>query len=91
MGPAEENGVRKANKVFGNMFRWKGTLMKKIATIVAVFLLITDVANAATLVSGSCRLLVTMDGAKYVGTYCMDFSCSVTTNYIFDTLCPFSI
>ncbi len=51
----------------------------------------TAPVSAANLKPGTCRGISTSNGYKYVGTYCVDFQCTVTTTMMFDSFCPFSI
>ena len=51
----------------------------------------TTEVNADTLKAGSCRGISTSNGYKYVGTYCVDFSCSVERTVMFDSWCPYNI
>ena len=53
--------------------------------------LLAGSAAAATLKAGSCRSINTQSGLKYVGTYCVDYQCTVTTTLMFDTWCPYSV
>jgi hypothetical protein len=62
-----------------------------IGCAVALQLAFIGAANAATLKAGTCRGVSTNSGYKYVGTYCVDFSCSVTTTLMFDSWCPYSV
>jgi len=63
-----------------------------IATILAVGAsMIAAPATAATLKAGSCRGVSTPQGYKYIGTYCVDFRCTVTTTLMFDSWCPYSV
>lgn len=55
----------------------------------AALLLVIPNADAATLKAGTCRGIATTSGYKYVGTYCVDFSCSVTVTLIFSSYCPY--
>lgn len=57
-----------------------------VATITAAPLAF---ARAGTLVS--CDFVSTQNGARYIGTYCVDFACSYTTTRIFTSYCPYSI
>jgi Co/Zn/Cd efflux system component len=63
----------------------------KTLLLIAVFGLASNLANAATLKSGSCRGVSTPNGFKYVGTYCEDYACSVISTYMFDSWCPYSV
>ena len=57
-----------------------------VATITAAPLAF---ARAGTLVS--CDFVSTQNGARYIGTYCVDYACSYTTTRIFTSYCPYSI
>lgn len=63
----------------------------KLVCLLSFFLLASNIAIAATLKSGTCRGISTEKGYKYVGTYCEDFACTVTTTYMFDSWCPYSV
>lgn len=54
-------------------------------------LLVNSGVQAATLKAGTCKGISTSSGYKYVGTYCVDFACTVVTDLIFDTYCPHSV
>lgn len=71
------------------MKRKHSKIKRAILAIIALFS-ITSV-DAATLMAGSCRGISTSSGFKYVGTYCEDFQCTVTSTYIFDSWCPYQI
>lgn len=62
----------------------------KITLLVSALALISSLANAATLKSGSCRGVSTSNGFKYVGTYCEDYACTVTSVRMFNSFCPFN-
>lgn len=64
-------------------------MIKKL--ILALALVIPMVAISATLKAGSCRGISTSQGYKYVGLYCEDYQCTVVTQYIFDSWCPYQI
>ena len=59
--------------------------------MLAVLAAFSSVADAATLKSGTCRGVNTPNGYKYVGTYCIDYGCTVVQTYMFDSYCPYSI
>jgi len=63
----------------------------KLVLFVSFFCLASGIANAATLKAGTCRGISTANGFKYVGTYCEDYACTVTSTHIFDSWCPYSI
>lgn len=65
--------------------------MKKLLTLLfAVSVLATPIlAMAATL--KTCEGISTDRGYKYVGVYCVDFACTVTTTRMFDSWCPYQI
>ena len=65
------------------------SVKRLILAIIAIFTL--SHVQAATLKVGSCRAISTTNGLQYVGTYCEDFSCTVTSTYIFKTWCPYQI
>lgn len=62
---------------------------KKVA--IASLIVISFSAQAATLKSGTCKGISTPNGYKYIGTYCIDYACSVVQNLIFDNWCPYSV
>lgn len=59
--------------------------------IAALLVGLTTTVNADTLKTGSCRGISTSNGYKYVGTYCVDFRCSVERTVMFDSWCPYMI
>jgi hypothetical protein len=63
--------------------------------LLAIFVALTvGLPSAAFSRAGSlvkCEGVSTAQGYKYVGTYCVDFSCTYVTTKIFDSYCPFSI
>lgn len=65
--------------------------MKLSIVFLIASLFFSGVAEAATLKSGSCHGVSTPQGYKYVGTYCVDFQCTVTTTLMFDSYCPYSV
>ena len=65
--------------------------MNRSVIFLVASLMLSGVADAATLKSGTCRGVSTPQGYKYVGTYCVDFQCSVTTTLMFDSWCPYSV
>ena len=68
----------------------KGSI-KNALIFLAASLIISSTAAAATLKSGTCRGVSTSDGYKYVGTYCVDYACTVVTTLMVDHWCPYSI
>lgn len=62
----------------------------KITLIVSALALVSSLANAANLKAGSCRGISTPNGFKYVGTYCEDYACTVTSVRMFNGYCPYS-
>lgn len=65
--------------------------MKSFLIFILASLALSGVAEAATLKSGSCRGINTQQGYKYVGTYCIDYQCTVTTTLMFDSWCPYNV
>jgi len=65
--------------------------MKRSIVFFIVAMLFAGAADAATLKSGTCHGVSTPQGYRYVGTYCVDFQCTVTTTLIFDSYCPYSV
>ena len=65
--------------------------MKLSMVFLIAALAFSGVAEAATLKSGTCHGVSTPQGYKYVGTYCVDFQCTVTTTLMFDSYCPYSV
>lgn len=67
--------------------------MKKVITTIAAITLAIAAplvyARAGTLLK--CDFVSTMEGARYIGTYCVDFNCQYTTTRIFTSYCPFNI
>ncbi len=65
--------------------------MKKLLTVLfaASVLAAPILATAATL--KTCEGISTDRGYKYVGVYCVDFACTVTTTRMFDSWCPYQI
>lgn len=63
----------------------------KFVFMIAFIFLTANSVSAATLKAGSCRGVSTANGYKYVGTYCEDFACTVTSTYMFDTYCPYQV
>ena len=67
--------------------------MKKIvATLLAATLAASTpivFARAGTLIK--CNFVSTNQGARYIGTYCVDFACQYTTTRVFTSYCPYSI
>jgi hypothetical protein len=61
--------------------------MKFILAIVLAATAATAYARAGTLLK--CDFIVTPQGGRYVGTYCVDFNCQYTETYIFTSYCPF--
>ena len=59
--------------------------------VLSALLAFSGGVQAATLKSGTCRGVSTPQGYKYVGTYCVDFQCTVTTTLMFDSYCPYSV
>jgi hypothetical protein len=67
-------------------------MKKVIAVLVSLASLVAApvaFARAGTLVS--CDFVSTQNGARYIGTYCVDYACSYTTTRVFTSYCPFSI
>ena len=68
------------------------SLRKSVGPLsLALLLSFSGAAQAATLKAGTCRGVSTPNGYKYVGTYCVDYQCTVTTTLIFDSWCPYSV
>ncbi len=59
--------------------------------LLAAALLFSSATEAATLKPGTCHGIGTPHGQKFVGTYCVDYQCTVTTTLMFDSYCPYSI
>ena len=64
---------------------------KAYGILLSLLLALPGGAQAATLKAGTCRGVSTQQGYKYVGTYCVDFKCTVTTTLIFDSWCPYTV
>jgi hypothetical protein len=62
-------------------------LKRAFATSVLIF--VASTASAAT--RESCEGVSTPDGYKYVGVYCVDYSCEYTVTFMFDSYCPYSV
>lgn len=58
---------------------------------VAGFFIVASSVQAATLKSGTCKGISTPNGYKYVGTYCVDYQCSVVQTLMFDSWCPYTV
>jgi|GEM_PF-5527918 len=65
--------------------------MNRSTVLLVAALVFSNIAEAATLKAGTCHGISTPQGYKYIGTYCVDFQCSVTTTLIFDSYCPYSV
>lgn len=65
------------------------TLVAVLIAASSVFAAPLAFARAGTLVS--CDFVSTQQGARYIGTYCVDYACSYTTTRIFTSYCPYSI
>lgn len=65
--------------------------MKRLIVFLVASMVFFGTAEGATLKSGTCRGVFTPQGYKYVGTYCVDYQCSVTTTLMFDSYCPYSV
>ena len=63
----------------------------KFVCLLSFILLASNIATAATLKGGTCRGISTANGYKYVGTYCEDYACTVTSTYMFDSWCPYQV
>lgn len=61
--------------------------MKRILLLIAAVASTAAFARAGTLLK--CDFIVTPQGGRYVGTYCVDFNCQYTETYIFTSYCPF--
>lgn len=57
--------------------------------LAAVFTSLPVSARAGTLIK--CDFVSTNQGARYIGTYCVDFACQYTTTRVFTSYCPYSI
>lgn len=60
-----------------------------IALLASVLGSLPAYARAGTLIK--CDFVSTNQGARYIGTYCVDFACQYTTTRIFTSYCPYSI
>lgn len=66
------------------------TLIAFLSTMVIVMAAPTEVqARAGTLIS--CEGIMTGQGYRYVGTYCVDYQCKYTTTRVFSSYCPTNI
>lgn len=61
--------------------------MKRILLLIAAVASTTVLARAGTLLK--CDFVMTQQGARYVGTYCVDYNCQYTETYVFTSYCPF--
>lgn len=61
------------------------------AALVATVLLVSSAANAMHLKAGTCKVVAASTGQKWVGVYCVDLQCSVTTILTFDEYCPYHV
>lgn len=61
------------------------------SAVAATLVLAASFSQAATLKAGTCRGVSTPNGYKYVGTYCVDFQCTVVQTLMFDSFCPYSV
>lgn len=59
------------------------------ALLATVLMSLPAYARAGTLIK--CDFISTMEGPRYVGTYCVDFNCQYTTTRVFTSYCPFNI
>ena len=71
-------------------------MLKKCRTAASVFMmaLSLSVAFPSTVAAATlkgCRGVATENGFKFVGVYCVDFSCQVTTTRMFDQWCPYNV
>lgn len=58
-----------------------------IALLISLFTALPAFARAGTLLK--CDFIMTQQGARYVGTYCVDYNCQFVETYVFTTYCPF--
>lgn len=58
-----------------------------IALLISLFTALPAFARAGTLVS--CEFVFTPQGARYVGTYCVDYECKYVERHVFTSYCPF--
>lgn len=65
------------------------TLMAVIVALSTTLAAPMAFARAGTLVQ--CDFVSTAQGARYIGTYCVDYACSYTTTRVFTSYCPYSI
>ena len=65
--------------------------MKHSIVLLVAALIFTCAAEASTLKSGTCHGVSTPQGYKYVGTYCVDYQCTVVTTLMFDSYCPYTV
>lgn len=60
-----------------------------IALLASILTALPAYARAGTLIK--CDFVSTNQGARYIGTYCVDFACQYTTTRVFTSYCPYSI
>jgi hypothetical protein len=65
--------------------------MKRMFIVLILAMSFTGAVQAATLKAGTCKGISTSNGYEYVGTYCVDYSCSETVRLKFSSYCPFSV
>lgn len=57
---------------------------------VALLLALLSVSASAMQLK-SCETITTVNGIRWVGTYCVDWSCTYVTRRIFSQYCPFTL
>jgi hypothetical protein len=66
-----------------------GSMLIRGFLVSIAFAVIATSVDAMTL--QKCEGIVTSQGFKWVGTYCVDYACTYITTRVFDNYCPFSI
>jgi len=62
--------------------------MKTLIALIVTVASTVAFARAGTLLR--CDFIVTSEGGRYVGTYCVDYECKYTERYVFTSYCPFA-
>lgn len=62
-------------------------MIKTIVGVIAALITTVAFARAGTLVR--CDFVSTPQGARYIGTYCIDYQCQYVERLVFDSYCPF--
>jgi len=62
-------------------------MVKKVIAALLIALPLTALAGRLL----KCDGVMTANGYRYVGTYCMDMQCKYVQRYVFASYCPFNI